>query len=77
MELQKLKKGDRAFISAIDEADSLVAAKLREIGFAEGDEVEIIGFGPFGATPICIRLNGTLIALRPKEASRIIVLAGA
>ena len=73
MELHKLNKGAKALISSIDETDSLVAAKLREIGFAEGDEVEIIGFGPFGQTPICVRLNETLIALRPREASRIFV----
>lgn len=73
MELSKLAKGSKAYINSIDETDVIVAAKLREIGFAEGDEVEIIGFGPIGATPICIRLNSTLIALRPKEASKIIV----
>ena len=73
MELQTLTKGEKAYVSGICESDVIIAAKLREIGFAEGDEVEIMQFGPFGATPICVRLNETLIALRPKEAAKIIV----
>lgn len=71
MDLGKLSKGAKAQIIGVSEQDPIIAAKLREIGFAEGDEVEIMHFGPFGRTPICIRLNGTLIALRCKEAAAI------
>lgn len=74
MDLGKLSKGAKAQIIGLSEQDPVIAAKLREIGFAEGDEVEIMHFGPFGGTPICIRLNGTLIALRRKEAGAIQVL---
>jgi ferrous iron transport protein A len=52
------------------DADSLVA-KLREIGFAEGDEVELLGRGWLGGAPLSIRLNRTVIALRKNEAALI------
>ncbi len=71
MELSKLEKGKSAIVSGINAQDETIIAKLREIGFAEGDEVEIMHYGPIGKTPICIRLNRTLIALRPEEARAI------
>lgn len=47
--------------------------RLREIGFAEGDEVQPLHYGLFGGTPINVRLNGALIALRRAEARAIYV----
>jgi ferrous iron transport protein A len=43
--------------------------KLREVGFSEGDEVEMVGAGPFGGRTLAVRLNRTLIALRTSEAA--------
>lgn len=71
MNLTQLSKGKIARITDVIGADSVVCAKLREIGFAEGDEVEIMHYGPIGRMPICVRLNQTLIALRPTEALNI------
>lgn len=71
MELLNLEKGKCAIVSGINAQDETIIAKLREIGFAEGDEVEIMHYGPIAKTPICIRLNRTLIALRPEEARAI------
>ncbi len=68
MNLFTLPKDKKAFVRAINSQEEEIGAKLREIGFAEGDEVEVLHFGPFGKSPICVRLNGTLIALRSKEA---------
>lgn len=45
--------------------------RFREIGFAEGDIVEVLHRGLFGGTPINVRLHGTSIAMRPKEADMI------
>jgi len=73
MKLTEMVRGEIAQIVDVGGGDLLVCAKLREIGFAEGDEVEILHFGPIGKKPICIRLNHTLIALRPEEADNIIV----
>jgi len=75
MELLNLEKGKSAIVSGINAKDETIIAKLREIGFAEGDEVEIMHYGPIAKTPICIRLNRTLIALRPEEACAIEVEA--
>jgi len=48
--------------------------RLREIGFAEGDIVEIVHVGLFGRSPLNIRLHGsTSIAMRPSEAAKILV----
>ncbi|PHR93234.1 MAG: ferrous iron transport protein A [Robiginitomaculum sp.] len=48
--------------------------RLREIGFAEGDVVEITHIGLFGGSPLNIRLHGTSIAMRPQEAGMIRVI---
>lgn len=77
MRLHELKKGDRGRVTEILSDDAELEAKLREIGFAEDDDVEIMYFGPFGGRPICTRLNQTLIALRLEEANAIKVEATA
>lgn len=71
MRLYELAKGALAQVRGIASDDRELEAKLREIGFAEGDEVEIVHFGPIGGRPICARLNRTLIALRHDEAAAI------
>lgn len=47
--------------------------RLREIGFAEGDKVELMHVGRFGRNPIAVKLNGTLIAMRRHEASAVLI----
>ncbi len=54
-----------------DATDASLVAKLREIGFAEGDEVELMGRGWLGGAPLSIRLNRTLVALRKREAAMV------
>ncbi|MEZ5892928.1 MAG: FeoA family protein [Parvularculaceae bacterium] len=76
MQLIHLKKGAVARVTGISAADPLVEAKLREIGFAEMDEVELAHQGPIGGKPLCFRLNRTLIALRAEEAAAISVEIG-
>ena len=71
MFLSDLEKNKVARISNILDGEFLINAKLREVGFAEGDEVEIIAYGPVAKTPICVRLNRTMIAQRPNEAKYI------
>lgn len=68
-----LPKGVVASIVDVAAPDDAMEAKLREIGFAEGDEVELLATGPLAARPLCIRLNETMIALRPEEARGIMV----
>ncbi|HXI87865.1 MAG TPA: FeoA family protein [Parvularculaceae bacterium] len=76
MRLDRLARGRPAKVQAVGGADPQLEAKLREVGFAEHDEVEVVHFGPLGATPICVRLNQTLIALRAEEAASIEVKDG-
>ncbi len=47
--------------------------RLLEIGFMEGDELQILHFGPIGRDPIAIRLGGMIVALRRQEADAIFV----
>jgi ferrous iron transport protein A len=48
-------------------------AKLREIGFCEGDVVQVITRGPLGGQPLAVRLNRRVIAMRLEEAAALTV----
>jgi len=67
--LDQLIKGAIGRVTGFDPRDANLVAKLREIGFAEGDEVELLGRGWLGGQPLSIRLNRTVIALRKGEAA--------
>lgn len=71
MTLDKIKKLQIARVSGFADGVEELEAHLREIGFAEEDEVELLYTGPFARKPLCFRLNRTMIALRPDEASAI------
>lgn len=73
MTLSELSLNQKARIIGFDSCDSILETRLREIGFAEGDQVIVLHFGPFGKNPMSIKLNGALIALRRGEAQAIIV----
>ena len=47
--------------------------RLLEIGFLEGAAVEVLHEGPLGRDPIAVRLNGTRVALRRREAMAVFV----
>jgi ferrous iron transport protein A len=67
--LDHLAKGKVGRVAGFTATDQKLVAKLREIGFAEGDEVELLGKGWLGGAPLSIRLNRTVIALRKGEAA--------
>jgi len=71
--LNKLDKGQHASVVAITRDEDGLEAKLREIGFAEGDEVELLARGPLGGRPLSVRLNRTIIALRENEAALVLL----
>ena len=52
--------------------DAHLETTLREMGFAEEDEVEIMGLGPLGGSPLSVRLNRMLVALRRGEAGALL-----
>tara|TARA_R110002051_G_scaffold68434_2_gene123288 strand:- start:31758 stop:32009 length:252 start_codon:yes stop_codon:yes gene_type:complete len=69
--LDQLDKGRISRVTGFAAGHEDLVTKLREIGFAESDEVELMHRGPLGANPLCFRLNRTLIALRSDEARAI------
>ncbi len=73
LSLADLPKGQYARIVGFNAPEGDLETRLREIGFAEGDEIETLHFGPFGKTPMTVRLNGSLIALRRREAGFIML----
>ena len=48
--------------------------RLIELGFVEGAAVEVLHEGPLGGDPIAVRVNGSTIALRRREAMAIFVV---
>ena len=69
--LDQLRIGQRARVGAVQGGDSLVQ-RLLEMGLLEGEEIEVIGFAPFG-DPIEVRLRDYRLSLRRSEAARITV----
>jgi ferrous iron transport protein A len=47
--------------------------RLIELGFVEGSNVEILHEGLIGRDPIAVRVNGSTVALRRREAMAILV----
>ena len=73
MRLDDLDENVVGRVTDISSDDPELESKLREIGFAENDEVEVVHHGPVARKPLCVRLNQTLIALRTEEAAAITV----
>ena len=73
MTLSELSLNQKARIIDFDSYDSVLETRLREIGFAEGDQITILHFGPFGKNPMSLKLYGALIALRRRGTQAIIV----
>lgn len=71
MTLRELKRRQKARISGFRTENTELETRLREIGFAEGDKVELMHVGLFGRNPITVKLNGTLIAMRKIEAAAV------
>jgi ferrous iron transport protein A len=68
MNLSELERGKTALVKGFT-GTAAIETLLREIGFAEHDQVEILGTGPLGGSPLSVRLNRTVIALRKDEAA--------
>ncbi|EAQ35804.1 FeoA [Nitrobacter sp. Nb-311A] len=60
--------GDHLGVSANE-----IERRLLELGIVEGASVQILHEGPIGRDPIAVRVNGTTIALRRREAMAIMV----
>ena len=71
--LTDLAKDETAIITGFDASQPSLNTRLREIGFAEGDNVTPLHFGLFGKNPISVRVNGALIAIRRGDARAVLV----
>jgi ferrous iron transport protein A len=79
--LADLHRGDRAVVAGVvegargdelgDELGSTVVMRLIEIGFVEGEAIEIIGEARPGGDPIAVRVGGSCFALRRREAAAV------
>lgn len=79
--LNQLKKNQIFQIHAIvanqefGQLDEMVMRRLKDLGFNEGQTVEIIGHGVFGIGPYAVRLgNQSQFTLRRAEAKKIICM---
>jgi len=75
MHIADLAEGEQARVVAIAASSPELEAKLREIGFCEGDEVQLLTRGPLGGQPLAVRLNRRVIAIRWREAAAVLVEA--
>lgn len=73
MTLNDLQIGKTGRIIGISPQAGEFDEKLREVGFCEGDSVELITRGPFGGQPLAIRLNRKIFALRSEEANAVLI----
>ncbi len=71
MHIADLAEGQQARIVAITPPGTELEAKLREIGFCEGDTVQLLTRGPLGGQPLAVRLNRRVIAMRNDEAATV------
>jgi len=73
MTLRDLQRRQPAKVTGFSAGTTDLETRLREIGFAEGDRVELMHVGLFGRNPITVKLNGTLIAMRAAEAAAVTI----
>lgn len=69
--LDTLSAGQRARILEIV-GDDGIAIRLMEMGLIDGEEIEVIGFAPWG-DPMEILARGYRLSLRGNEAKRVVV----
>lgn len=71
--LTQLKRGQVARVVAVRDQyeDDKIARRIRELGFAPGERVQLRAKGPFGKEPLLIQVGMTRFALRQAEAARV------
>ena len=75
MGLVKLPRGRAAAIADVQASSPVLAdlpARLRELGFLDGEEVKVLATGLSGG-PLAVRVGETTFALRVREAECVTV----
>lgn len=78
MRLSELPFRTAATVTGVDDVtpNDAIARRLRELGFVDGEDVEVMAAGPFGAEPLLVQVGFTRFALRRQEAARVRVTLG-
>jgi ferrous iron transport protein A len=77
MSLVKLPRGRAAAVADVRTSSAAPAdlpARLRELGFLDGEEIEVLAAGLSGG-PLAVRVGETTFALRVREAECVTVRA--
>ncbi len=72
--LSALRPGDTAVVLSVGAADRALTPlerRLLELGFVSGERVEVIAEAWPGRDPFVVRLGGTALALRRREAESV------
>ena len=79
LSLNQLPDGGDAVVVRVTPASAAVDAstlrRLEELGFIDGEPVQVMRRGPGGREPIAVRVGDTLFALRLVEAQCVEVTA--
>lgn len=78
MRLSDLPRRSSATVHCVEERmpDDSIARRLRELGFVDGETVQLMATGPFGAEPLLVQIGYTRFALRRSEAARVVLRNG-
>lgn len=73
MTLTDLPGRTPAIVESVEDhgPNDAIARRLRELGFVDGEEVQIVAKGPLGAEPLLVQVGFTRFALRRSEAARV------
>jgi ferrous iron transport protein A len=71
--LTELPRRTLAVVDSVQEVgeNDNIARRLRELGFVDGEQVEVVAQGPLGAEPLLVQVGFTRFALRRSEAARV------
>jgi len=73
MVLSDLETGGSATVKLVLEQmpGDLIARRLRDLGFVEGETVRLLTRGPIGGDPLLVQVGFTRFAMRRNEAARV------
>ena len=73
--LSDLSKGIAAVVDRVDDAhaNDPIAQRLRDLGFVDGEAVQVVACAPLGGDPLLVQIGFTRFALRRTEAARVSV----
>jgi ferrous iron transport protein A len=73
VKLSDLAVGQRGTVRHVNDQSTadVIARRLRDLGFVDGESVRMVACGPFGREPLLVQVGFTRFALRAAEAARV------